>query len=148
MAFSSFATFWDRNSIGDLDVPLSLTASTPDEDPALKSASRRLRRTLQRLASSRHDLLVGLRVINSIEREVVTTEWERWLQQETHRCQMIEAMLSDEAGGESEGGGMRAQKFFSERTDDVRRWYEDYCLSCQRDREEIMDNSDRRTATL
>lgn len=128
-----------------MNVPLSVT-SYPDEDPASKSASRRLRRTLQRLASSRHDLLVGLRVINSIEREVLQTEWERWLQQEINRCEMIGIMLNSSEDNEDKNG-VRAQQIFSERTDDVRRWYEDYCLSCRRDQDVIMDN-DRRTATL
>lgn len=142
---ASFSTFWDQNSISDVNLPLSASTYS-DEDPTQKSASRRLRRTLQRLATSRHDLLVGLRVINSIEQEVLLTEWERWLQQETDRCKMIDAMLNSGEGDEDDNGA-GAQRFFSERTEDVRRWYEDYCLSCQRDRNAIL-GSERRMTTL
>lgn len=59
---------------------------------------------------------------------------------------MIDAMLN--SGEDNEGDdGAGAQKFFSERTEDVRRWYADYCLSCQRDRNAIMGD-DRRMTTL
>ncbi|KAL8653338.1 MAG: hypothetical protein Q9210_002162 [Variospora velana] len=53
----------------------------------------RLRRSRQRLGIRRHDLIVALRVINSIELEMVEAEWEGWLYSETAQCKQIEQVL-------------------------------------------------------
>lgn len=103
-------------------------ASSPDappEDilpalasPTSRATARRLRRTRQRLASYRHDLVVAMRVVNGVEREVVRSEWEAWLADESARCEEMRGVLERDGGERAEG---------------VRGWVEGYCGSCEGD---------------
>jgi hypothetical protein len=132
-----FSTFHEHNMLDD-DVPLTMVTSGT-VDAVEKSAARRVQRTRQRLGTYRHDLLVALRVVNSIEREVLQSEWERWLEQETGRCRQVEALLKDadgDTGGKADPN-LHSESIFAERTEDVVRWYEDYCLSCQEEQERL-----------
>ncbi|PSN68194.1 hypothetical protein BS50DRAFT_676116 [Corynespora cassiicola Philippines] len=79
--------------------------------------SRRLHRTRQNLGSHRHDLLVALRVVNRIEKEVLDAEYENWLLDETHKCLRVEAMLGEETRDKR----------------DVEEWVKGYCGDCKRD---------------
>ena len=135
---SSFSVFREHNLFRDPDIPLSL-ATPPSRGVSSKTAAHRLQRTRQRLGSYRHDLLVALRVVNSIEKEVLQAEWERWLRRETQRCYMIEAMLNNRErknNDNSNHDALGVQKRFL-RKEDIEHWYEDYCLSCQREQERI-----------
>jgi Ca2+-binding EF-hand superfamily protein len=50
---------------------------------------------------------------------------------------MIEAMLNDrERKNNSDDDALGVQKRFL-RQEDIEHWYEDYCLSCQREQERI-----------
>ena len=53
----------------------------------------RLHRSRDALAKYRHDLLVALRVVNRIERDVVSAEWEDWVHAEERKCARVESML-------------------------------------------------------
>ncbi|KAL1971105.1 hypothetical protein VTN77DRAFT_56 [Rasamsonia byssochlamydoides] len=128
-----FATFHEQTMLDD-DVPLTMSTSGMI-DAVERSASRRVQRTRQRLGIYRHDLVVALRVVNSIEREVLQSEWERWLHQETRRCRQVEALLKD--GDGEVDASLQNQSIFAERKEDVARWYEDYCLSCQEEQERL-----------
>lgn len=79
-------------------------------------APRRLHRTRQNLGSHRHDLLVALRVVNRIEKEIVEAEYENWLLDETHKCERIGTMLGDDA---------RKRK-------QVESWVKGYCGDCEK----------------
>ncbi|KAH4063344.1 hypothetical protein HBI88_058770 [Parastagonospora nodorum] len=86
----------------------------------LKSSShstRRLHRTRQNLGSHRHDLLVALRVVNRIEKEVVEAEYENWLLDETDKCERVGAVIGD--------GGKKGEKA-------VEAWVKGYCGDCRR----------------
>jgi len=125
----------------DLDDPYE-DAGTGLLSETSKSAARRLRRTRQRLGSYRHDLLVAMRIVNSIEKEMLQSEWENWLADEVVRCDQAKAMLADAKGkkgaaGQGAKGGNRAQKS-TRRLDDknvesLRQWQEEYCGSCRAD---------------
>lgn len=52
-------------------------------------------RTRQRLGIYRHELLVALRVINSVEKELIGAEWERWLRLENNKCRAIKRLLDE-----------------------------------------------------
>jgi hypothetical protein len=119
-----FATFHEQNL---LDSSTSLVLqSSPNEDVLEKSAARRVQRTRQRLGMYRHDLLVAMRVLNSIEKEVLKSEWERWLGKETQRCEQIATLLQADSGEFDLNTSA-----FAGREEDVKHWYEQYCMSCQ-----------------
>lgn len=135
-----FATF-HQQTIRNVGTPLSISTSGP-RDSATKTAARRLQQTRERLAMYRHDLVVGLRVLNSIEREVLQNEWERWLQQELRRCHQIEALLVKSDDGDEVAVQMdrAGQSAFAELSDDVKEWYERYCTSCSQEQELVEGN--------
>ncbi|OCK76252.1 hypothetical protein K432DRAFT_336025 [Lepidopterella palustris CBS 459.81] len=89
-------------------------------------STRRLRRTRQNLGSYRHDLLVALRVVNRVEKEVLEAEYENWLLDETRKCGQMDAILraSDDAEGEETAGEMKG-------------WVEEYCGSCEKELEGV-----------
>ncbi|KAI5804552.1 hypothetical protein EDC01DRAFT_425088 [Geopyxis carbonaria] len=53
--------------------------------------AKRIRAGRNRLANVRHDLLVALRLVNRLERDLVAAEWERWVRGETGRCAAVAA---------------------------------------------------------
>jgi hypothetical protein len=76
-------------------------------------------------------------VVNSIEKEVLQSEWERWLDHETARCQQVAALLEEgsaDAKADPEG-------IFADRKKDVQWWYEEYCLSCEEEQERLGSRS-------
>ncbi|KAH8712153.1 hypothetical protein GQ44DRAFT_689312 [Phaeosphaeriaceae sp. PMI808] len=86
--------------------------SSPSSSPLTPSThgTRRLHRTRQNLGSHRHDLLVALRVVNRIEKEVVYAEYESWLRDETRKCERAGAMLDTvrvRVGGKEVGAWLR-----------------------------------------
>lgn len=96
--------------------------SSPSPTSARQSntrTARRLQRTRQNLGSYRHDLLVAMRVVNSIEREVVQAEYEDWLLLENRRCGQLKEVI-----------GANKTEFSRERLVEVRRWQGEYCGSC------------------
>lgn len=134
-----FFTFHEQ-TMRDQTTPLFLGTSGP-RDAVTKSATKRIQQTRERLAMYRHNLLVALRVVNSIEQEVVQSEWERWLRQEIRRCRQVETLLGKEHGN-SQPDMQAGQPAFSELTDDVKKWYGKYCTSCQKEQEK-MEGGDR-----
>jgi hypothetical protein len=122
-----FATFHEQTLL-DSGTSLVLQKVTPSQSDDIleKSAARRVQRTRQRLGMYRHDLLVAMRVLNSIEKEVLRSEWERWLGKETERCEQIATLLHADAGEFDLNTNA-----FAGREEDVKHWYEQYCMSCQ-----------------
>ncbi|THC98631.1 hypothetical protein EYZ11_001909 [Aspergillus tanneri] len=133
-----FATFHQQTIGGSTR---SLGTSSP-KDSMTKSAARRIQQTREQLALYRHNLLVGLRVVNSIEREVVQNEWERWLRQELRRCRQVEMLLGKNENGEAIETQVdrTSQTIFADLSDDVRQWYDQYCTSCQKEQEQLLSN--------
>lgn len=76
------------------------------------------------IARKRHDLLVGLRMVDAVEREVVRAGWEEWIEDEAGRCEATEGLIMSADGEEGQGAVM----------DEVRAWYREYCGSCVRER--------------
>lgn len=104
----------------------------------------RLRRSRQRLGSQRHDLLVALRVVNSIEREMVEAQWEAWLNEENAMCKQTEVLMDRNHTGSHIGGDgqrvddqQRSEVGLPERSQVVA-WHQDYCGSCAREKQ-VMD---------
>lgn len=96
--------------------PSSTPSSHSPISPSTRSV-RRLHRTRQNLGTHRHDLLVALRVVNRIEKEVVEAEYKNWLLDETHKCSKVRALL-EEAGGKG-------------KEEQVEAWVKGYCGDCK-----------------
>lgn len=116
-----------------------------------KATARRIRRTRQRLGSYRHELLVAMRVVNSIEREMVQSEWENWLADETQRCDQLKGVLDEEQSKASkqqqQKQGQKQKVMAAESIDDERRsklraWHETYCGSCRMDQQAVSAGRD------
>ncbi|KAF1945566.1 hypothetical protein EJ02DRAFT_431367 [Clathrospora elynae] len=99
--------------------PSILSSSKPNSflKPS-KHSTRRLQRTRQNLGSHRHDLLVALRVVNRIEKEVVEAEYENWLLDEMHQCGKVGTLLEE------------ASKKVKEKH--VEAWVKGYCGDCEK----------------
>ena len=106
-----------RQTFHDLTASTSLSA-TPSKSSSTRTA-KRLQRTRQNLGSYRHDLMVAMRVVNSIEREVVQAEYEDWLMMENRRCKQLEDAIGANKTELQEG-----------RLAEVKRWQGEYCDSC------------------
>jgi hypothetical protein len=95
--------------------------------PALPSTtshqvSRRLTQTRDAIARYRHDLLVALRVVNRVERDVVLAEWEDWVRAEERKCAKIETMIRGKKS--SVQGQEHAEEVLG-------KGFEEYCDSCR-----------------
>lgn len=93
----------------------------------------------------RHDLLVAMRVVNSVEREMLQSEWENWLDNENSLCDNLEEMLRDDGGrsnGKDNASDESSQKpmdsISPERKRHLEAWRDDYCGSCRRDHASAM----------
>ncbi|KAL9114317.1 MAG: hypothetical protein Q9227_001739 [Pyrenula ochraceoflavens] len=127
-AGACYETFYEANHLEDLDTPI--IPSYPSSPPASTAASpaRRLQKTRQRLGMHRHDLLVAMRVVDSIEREAVLSEWEKWVVGENRRCAEVGELLKRN-GTEGMGGKRKREE--------VQEWFEGYCGSCREARDGI-----------
>jgi len=101
------------------------------------SAVQRAQQTRQRLGTYRHDLLVAMRVVNGIERELMQSEWERWVVEENRRCQFVEGMMDLNATGPSATEtaiDRQSGPDHGTETDapaELSDWCHEYCQSCQ-----------------
>ena len=115
----------------------------------------RLQRTRQTLASQRHDLIIGLRIVNRIEQEMLRAEWEDWVLGESGRCQQVDAWIQrsrKEQRKQNDGSSTNAAvddvtrktakeqsswSADSSRLQHIEEWYEGYCLSCLEERKAL-----------
>nr|KAK5438293.1 SNF1-interacting protein [Exophiala xenobiotica] len=81
-----------------------------------------VQRTRQRLGAYRHDLLVAVRVVNGIEKELMHAAWEQWVVDESRRCRVVEGLVLDHADAADNATDV---------SEDVRSWYDEYCASCR-----------------
>ena len=113
------------------DESQQLSSMRPWQTPA----ARRLQRSREDLGLQRHDLLVAMRVVNSIEREMLQAEWENWLLEENIKCKHMGAMLSRNISDllvEKSNDGQHEPNGESRRLEEVRAWQQQYCESCNK----------------
>lgn len=151
----SYDTFCNIVNTTDIDAPYE-DAGDMLSAASSRAAAKRLRRTRQKLGSYRHDLLVAMRVVNSIEREMVQSEWENWLADEMLRCDQVKALLHSQqpagggsakknkkaaAAGEASKGANGPQKVMrpldEARIGSLKKWHEEYCGSCRADQRDL-----------
>ena len=109
--------------------------------PSQTPAARRLKRSREHLGMQRHDLLVAMRVVNSIEREILQAEWENWLLEETVKCNHLGAMLSHNTTkllAEKSKNGQHPLNGDSGRLEDIRAWQQQYCESCNQELKHVV----------
>lgn len=148
----SYSTFKNIANITDMDTPYQ-SAGASFSESASRSTARRLRRTRQHLGSYRHNLLVAVRLVNNVEREMIRAEWENWLLNENTRCKQVQMMLRENQTNISPTKrfkGADPQRVFDAKEKDkmskmenLRRWQEEYCGSCQREQELLIEGRQR-----
>jgi hypothetical protein len=106
---------------------LSSSVSIGEDPPGMK----RLRLARETMARRRHDLMVALRVVNRVERDVVLAEWEEWVKGEERKCRRIEAMLRSR---DQKGGTAKSE---DELDEELGEGFRDYCGSCRAEIVEI-----------
>ncbi len=112
----------------------------PYRRPSQTLAARRIQRSREHLGLQRHDLLVAIRVVNSIEREMLQAEWENWLLEENVKCKHLGAMLSHnttELLARKNNDGQRVLDGESRRLEEIRAWQQQYCESCNKELQSI-----------
>ncbi|KAL6869527.1 SNF1-interacting protein [Amphichorda felina] len=136
-----FASFKEVLDVTDMDAPWE-DAGFSFSSPTTRSTARRLRRTRQRLGTYRHDLVVAMRVVNSVEREMLQSEWENWLVNEVSLCEDLATVLqSADKGGNAEGEATMQKVLRSMGTgkrEALMEWQKKHCGSCKADHEAVM----------
>ncbi|TID24492.1 hypothetical protein E6O75_ATG02857 [Venturia nashicola] len=90
------------------------------QSPHTQSTIRRLQRSRQHIGSYRHDLLVALRTVTKIEKEIMKTEWESWVWSEATKCKHAVQIVQS-----------------NNETDGLREWWNEYCGSCLMEMERL-----------
>lgn len=101
--------------------------------PSQPPAARRLQKSREHLGMQRHDLLVAMRVVNSIEREILRAEWENWLIGENVKCKHLGAVLNQNNTkllADKSKNGQNPLDGDSGRLEDIRSWQQQYCKTC------------------
>ncbi|KAJ2904594.1 putative PH domain-containing protein C19A8.02 [Zalerion maritima] len=142
---SCSSTFRAISSAADLDCPFEETDISLSSARS-RAAARRLRHTRQKLGLYRHDLVVAMRVVNNIEREMVQSEWENWLADENVRCEQAKGLLYQEDG--PEGGAARAHHtaqagYEEDKFEGLKKWHREYCGSCRQEQKALLSLKER-----
>ncbi|KAH7418195.1 hypothetical protein BKA64DRAFT_730025 [Cadophora sp. MPI-SDFR-AT-0126] len=149
LASKCYDQFRDISNVTDLDSQYE-AAGLVFSERATRSTAQRLRRTRQHLGSYRHELMIAIRVVNNVEREMVKAEWENWLLDENQRCRQVQIMLQEDQKRTPTGGGDSQQttgiRGQAGRMDELRRWQEDYCGSCRLEQQKLLQEQRHPTA--
>lgn len=88
-----------------------------------------------------------MRIVNSIDQEMIQSEWENWLADENTRCEQVKIMLTERSGDKDEAsvrrnGAPQQQKAMrpidGKRVEELRQWHAEYCGSCRTDRDQLL----------
>ncbi|KAK8081819.1 PH domain-containing protein [Apiospora saccharicola] len=144
-----YSTFQSIANSSDIDAPYEDTGASLSATS--RATARRLRRQRQKLGSYRHDLLVAMRTVNSVEREMLQSEWENWLIDENSRCDQVQQALRESNSPASSSSRSKkekkasagGQKVLQDKGDDKKRealklWHEQYCGSCKQDQDALL----------
>ncbi|KAF2400299.1 hypothetical protein EJ06DRAFT_425649 [Trichodelitschia bisporula] len=108
------ATFHKIVNQTDASYPLTVARPPPGASSTI-STLRRLQKSRQNLGGYRHDLLVALRVVDRVEKEMLRSEWESWVWAESTRCRQVASLLGQQDQAE---------------VDSLKSWLDGYCGSC------------------
>ncbi|GAB7353098.1 hypothetical protein MBLNU459_g3641t1 [Dothideomycetes sp. NU459] len=122
---SCSGSFRDILTFSDPEITGTGAGSVSGAKGHARRAEARLHRTRHSLARYRHDLLVAMRVVNRVEREVVQAEWEAWIREEERKCHRVASMLADR----KQDGAKATRDAKEELGED----FAEYCRSCKRE---------------
>jgi hypothetical protein len=151
----SYSTFQAIANATDIDAP-SEDAGNMLSTTASRATARRLRRARQSLGTYRHDLLVAMRVVNGVEAQMIQSEWENWLADESAQCDQVRAMLRLEGGTSAAGEAKRPAASADStggpdkgrRREALKLWHEQYCGSCEMERQALLAARDASSLVL
>ncbi|KAF2151055.1 hypothetical protein K461DRAFT_165751 [Myriangium duriaei CBS 260.36] len=92
-------------------------------------AEKRLHGTRDTLAGYRHDLLVALKVVNKVEKEVIRSAWEEWLLEESMKCKRMTMLLA--ADGRKSAGARTNGKATTQPLKEISKELDSYCRGCR-----------------
>ncbi|KPI44724.1 putative PH domain-containing protein [Cyphellophora attinorum] len=138
----------DHAGFGEQAELVSVPSSSAPSSAVSRSRSSsaiRTQRTRRELGKYRHDLLVAMRMVNSVEREVVRSEWEDWVEGERRKCGQVGELLEkvrkgkDKKGKKGTVSGNETEIVvehmgLSGATDaggELDEWFREYCASCK-----------------
>lgn len=93
---------------------------------SLVGTGAQLHRSRDALARYRHDLLVALRVVNRVERDIVLSEWEDWLRMEERKCSQVENLLQ-----QRHTAAKSDKNVLKELDEELDADFAEYCASCR-----------------
>ncbi len=115
-SYSKFAEIYALNDLADSNYD-----NAPEfMAPAARQKAAEMRSRRQQLNVMRHELLVSLRSVNIVEKEIVEGEWMTWLGEELYRCDRAAQLLAEIPTNELE-----------KRIEDLAK-LKDYCRDCNR----------------
>ncbi|OQO03125.1 hypothetical protein B0A48_11380 [Cryoendolithus antarcticus] len=123
LAFGSDGVKTCRSTFGQ-----QLTPALVSTDKAYRS-DHRLSRTRDAIARYRHDLLVALRVVNRVEKDVVLAEYDTWVREEAAKCEKMRNVLRGREKARSKAKS-KEQQVISSKERGVSEEMERYCGSC------------------
>lgn len=93
-----------------------------------------------------------MRVVNSIEKEMIQSEWENWLADENLRCEQVKMMLAEKGSNSSStssskdtttngsGDSQRVVRPIDEkRVEALKEWHAEYCGSCRLEKDRLLE---------
>lgn len=144
----SYTHFKDLANATDINAPYEI-AGASSLQTSTRATAKRLRRTRQHLGSYRHNLVVAMRVVNSVEREMLQAEWENWLLDENTRCKQLQMILQENWTSTTHSRGVKGHESQhvldakhqedDVRLDGLREWQAEYCSSCKSEQERLQE---------
>ena len=98
---TSYNKFAEIHALEDLTDP-NYDSSPEFVVPTAREQASQLRSTRQQLNVIRHELLVSLRTVNMVEKELVDGEWMTWLSDELYKCDLAAQYLVTNSNEELE----------------------------------------------
>jgi VASt domain-containing protein len=95
--------------------PSNIPYSPPGPD---QSMFERISLNRRMYGKYRHDLLVALRLVGRMEKDMLTAEWEDWAWKESSRCQRAKTLIRSSENRDRND------------TEALGKWWSEYCESC------------------
>lgn len=141
----TFQKILAQSSIDDPVASRSRPLASLPNAPSTRSTARRLQRTRQRLAVYRHDLVVAIRMVNRIDKDAVTAEYENWLVEESSTCMQVGQMLAarmarakhaqqNSTDAVAAGTSETKDRLTEEDLIGLLEWHAGYCQSCEEEK--------------
>jgi hypothetical protein len=116
ISYSKFTEIYSLNDLADSNYDTAREYMAP----SARQKAAELRASRQHLNVMRHELLVSLHSVNSVEKELVEGEWMTWLGDELYRCDRAARILANTSNEELEKHIQDIAKF------------RDYCRDCNK----------------